>query len=72
MDSTSRDYQNLEQFVLSSNRRKLLQIARDDEEKQTKDVTNDEISGILFGSNEHKYYHLLQIENEITSILIKQ
>eukprot|EP01084_Bolivina_argentea_P110401 197145_1 len=60
---------NLEQFVLSSNRRKLLQLKTN--QNDTKDDDNVAINTtILHGSNEHIYYHLLQIENELTSILV--
>ena len=56
----------LEEFVLSNNRRKLLQI--DTENDDSKNQTSS--SSIIYGSEEHKYYHLLQIENEITQILM--
>eukprot|EP01084_Bolivina_argentea_P081607 147767_1 len=55
---------NVEEFVLSKNRRKLLGIDYD-----TKDDSTNTQSSILSDSNQHIYYHLLQIENEITSIL---
>eukprot|EP01084_Bolivina_argentea_P239473 402513_1 len=57
----------IEEFVLSPNRRKLLQIenrTKDNDSKQT------EQSSIIYGSDTHLYYHLLQIENEITAILM--
>ena len=60
----------LEKFVLSSNRRKLLGIERDDDTKQDPDDKTP-TSSLLYGSNEHTKYYLQQIENEITSILIK-
>ena len=60
-----------EEFLLSNNRRKLLQIDREDT-KTKQDVNDiDSISSsIIYGSEQHQYYHLLQIENEITNILI--
>eukprot|EP01084_Bolivina_argentea_P068153 124044_1 len=61
---------DLEKFVLSSNRRKLLQIEREDETKQDPDAPTP-ISSLLYGSNEHTKYYLQVIENEITSILLK-
>lgn len=66
--------QQLEEFVLSNDRRKLLQI--DDEQAETKneekidDAFANLASSIIYGTDDHKYYHLLQIENEITSILM--
>lgn len=63
---------DLEKFVLSSDRRKLLGIQRDDETKQDPDESKlQHTSSLLYGSNEHTVYYLQQIENEITSILIK-
>eukprot|EP01084_Bolivina_argentea_P072953 132415_1 len=59
---------NLENYVLSSNRRKLLNIQNDDEKHAKADKSS---SSLLYGSSEHTKYCLLQIENEITSILIQ-
>ena len=61
---------DLEKFVLSKNRRKFLQIQRDDETKQDPDDATP-ISSLLYGSSEHTVFYLQQIENEITAILIK-
>ena len=61
---------DLEKFVLSANRRKLLGIERDDETKQDPDAATG-TSMLLRGSAEHTKYHLQQIENEITSILLQ-
>ena len=60
---------DLEKFVLSSNRRKLLGIERDDDTKQDPESATATCS-LLHGSGEHTKYHLQQIENEITSILV--
>ena len=60
----------LEKFVLSKNRRKFLGIERDDETKQDPDAASAS-SSLLHGSAEHTKYHLQQIENQITSILLK-
>eukprot|EP01084_Bolivina_argentea_P312975 541901_1 len=54
-----------EEFVFSTNRRKLLGIQND-----TNDNSDFEPSSIVYGSGQHLHYQLLQIENEITAILI--
>eukprot|EP01084_Bolivina_argentea_P081945 148392_1 len=60
---------HVEEFVLCSNRRKLLQVETDNEATDDeKRAVNGPSSSILYGSH-HAYYHLLQIENEITAIL---
>ena len=59
--------ETLEEFVLSNNRRKLLQIDTENDDSKNFEISP---SSIIHGSEEHKYYHLLQIENEITQILI--
>eukprot|EP01083_Nonionella_stella_P151325 483360_1 len=61
---------DLEKFVLSSNRQKLLQIERDDDTKHDPDAPTPIFSS-LYGSSEHTKYYLQHIENNITSILIK-
>ena len=59
---------SIEEFVLSSNRRKLLGIGNDTKDEH--DSTDIGHSSIIYGSDEHLYFHLLQIENEITNILM--
>ena len=60
---------SVEEFVLSSNRRKQLQI--DSDTKDNDDSTNIHLqSGIIYGSDKHLHFHFLEIENEITSILV--
>ena len=61
---------SIEEFVLSSNRRKLLGIDNDTEDENMHDSTLSEYSSIMHGSDEYLYFHRLQIENEITNILI--
>ena len=56
--------------MLSGNRRKFLDIQRDDDTKQDPDAAT-EITTLLHGSAEHTKFHLQQIENEITSLLLK-
>ena len=58
----------MEEFVLSSNRRQLLQIENDTKDGQETKIELN--SSIIYGSDKHLYFHLLQIENEITNILI--
>eukprot|EP01083_Nonionella_stella_P317539 1156843_1 len=63
---------DLEKFVLSSNRKKLLQIERDEDTKQEDDMdTLPPTLSSLYGSTQHTKYHLQQIENDITHILIQ-
>ena len=58
----------VEEFVLSSNRRKLLQIGN--HTKDGEEYQEIEQASIVHGSEKHLYFHSLQIENEITSILV--
>eukprot|EP01084_Bolivina_argentea_P054504 99945_1 len=67
MAAFNHDYGSIESFVLSSNRRQLLNIQSNDQ-VETK---FNEGTKIPMNEHEHTYYHLLQIENEITSILIQ-
>ena len=60
----------LEEFVLSPNRRNLLQIENEQDIKENDSIDNDTQSLIFYGSDKHLYFHLLQIENEITNILM--
>ena len=57
---------SLEEFVLSSNRRQLLQVENDTKQNEEAELQR---SSITYGSDQHLYFHLLQIENEITNIL---
>ena len=60
----------LEDFVLSPNRRKLLQIENENDTKEDESMEDEQQSSIIYGSHQHLYFHLLQIENEITNILL--